>query len=90
MGQAIEVGEKIGKYRNILPLLQLMDGNSHGDDSEALIAMWNLTSRFNTWLEANHPAKKEISEPLSQLIDSINDEIQRVGGEAQEAETSTS
>jgi DNA anti-recombination protein RmuC len=79
---ALDAGEKIGKYRNILPLLQLMDGSGNADESEALIAMWNLTSRFNSWVENHYPsAKKEISQPLSELLESINNEIQRVGGE---------
>ena len=82
MGSALEAGEKIGKYRNILPLLQLMDGGGSADESEALIAMWNLTSRFNAWLENHYPkAKKSMSQPLGELLESINGEIQRVGGE---------
>jgi hypothetical protein len=82
VGLALEAGEKLGKYRNILPLLQLIDGSGGGDESEALIAMWNLTSRFNAWLENHYPgSKKDISEPLAKLLESINDEIQRVGGD---------
>lgn len=81
VGLALDAGEKIGKYRNILPLLQLIDGSGTQDESEALIAMWNLTSRFNAWLENHYPGeKKEISGPLSRLLESINNEIQRVGG----------
>jgi len=81
VGLALEAGEKIGKYRNILPLLQLIDGNGTQDESEALIAMWNLSSRFNAWLENQYPGeKREISEPLTRLLESINNEIQRVGG----------
>ena len=81
VGVALEAGEKIGKYRNILPLLQLIDGSGTQDESEALIAMWNLSSRFNAWLENHYPGeKKDISEPLVRLLESINTEIQRVGG----------
>ncbi len=80
VGLALEAGEKLGKYRNILPLLQLIDGNGNGDESEALIAMWNLSSRFHAWLENHYPdSKKDMSEPLAELLKSINDEIQRVG-----------
>ncbi|MDA4111048.1 MAG: hypothetical protein OK439_00805 [Thaumarchaeota archaeon] len=82
VGIALDAGERIGKYRNILPLLQLMDGSGNGDESEALIAMWNLTSRFNTWLDNHYPnSKKEISRPLADLLESINREIQSIGGE---------
>jgi len=82
VGLALEAGEKLGKYRNILPLLQLIDGSGNGDESEALIAMWNLSSRFNAWIENHYPgSKKDISEPLAKLLESINDEIQRVGGD---------
>jgi hypothetical protein len=82
VGLALEAGEKLGKYRNILPLLQLIDGSGNGDESEALIAMWNLSSRFNAWIENHYPgSKKDISEPLARLLESINDEIQRVGGD---------
>jgi hypothetical protein len=82
VGSALEAGEKIGKYRNILPLLELIDGGGKADESEALIAMWNLTSRFNAWLENHYPkAKKSMSQPLGELLESINGEIQRVGGE---------
>jgi hypothetical protein len=81
VGRALEAGEKIGKFRNILPLLQLIDGSANQDESEALIAMWNLSSRFNAWLENNYPGqKREISDPLTRLLESINNEIQRVGG----------
>jgi hypothetical protein len=81
VGMSLEAGEKIGKYRNIMPLLQLIDGSGAQDESEALIAMWNLSSRFNAWLENQYPGeKKEISEPLMRLLESINNEIQRVGG----------
>ena len=81
VAQALEAGEKIGKYRNILPLLQLIDGSGTKDESEALIAMWNLSSRFNAWLENQYPGeKRDISEPLLRLLESINNEIQRVGG----------
>ncbi len=81
VGLALEAGEKIGKYRNILPLLQLIDGSGTQDESEALIAMWNLSSRFNAWLENQYPGeKKDISGPLTRLLESINNEIQRVGG----------
>ena len=79
---ALDAGERIGKYRNIVPLLELMDGSVKADESEALIAMWNLTSRFNAWLENQYPnAKREMSKPLTELLESINKEIQRVGGE---------
>ena len=79
---ALDAGEKIGKYRNIVPLLELMDGSVKADESEALIAMWNLTSRFNAWLENQYPqAKKDMSQPLADLLESINNEIQKVGGE---------
>ena len=82
VGLALEAGEKLGKYRNILPLLQLIDGSGNGDESEALIAMWNLSNRFHTWLENHYPgAKNEMSEQLAKLLRSINDEIQRVGGD---------
>ncbi|HYB03407.1 MAG TPA: hypothetical protein VED17_03020, partial [Nitrososphaerales archaeon] len=81
VGMALEAGEKIGKYRNIMPLLQLIDGSGTQDESEALIAMWNLSSRFNAWLENHYPGeKRDISEPLMRLLESINNEIQRVGG----------
>jgi hypothetical protein len=81
VGIALEAGEKIGKYRNIMPLLQLIDGTGTQDESEALIAMWNLSSRFNAWIENQYAGeKKEISEPLMRLLESINNEIQRVGG----------
>jgi len=81
VGIALEAGERIGKYRNIMPLLQLIDGSGTQDESEALIAMWNLSSRFNAWLENQYPGeKKAISEPLMRLLESINNEIQRVGG----------
>ena len=81
VGLSLEAGEKIGKYRNILPLLQLIDGTGNQDESEALIAMWNLSSRFNAWLENQYPGeKRQISEPLTRLLESINNEIQRVGG----------
>lgn len=81
VGVALEAGEKIGKYRNVLPLLQLIDGSGTQDESEALIAMWNLSSRFNAWLENQYPGeKRDISEPLTRLLESINNEIQRVGG----------
>lgn len=81
VGLALEAGEKIGKYRNIMPLLQLIDGTGTQDETEALIAMWNLASRFNAWLENHYPGeKRDISDPLSRLLESINSEIQRVGG----------
>ncbi len=81
VGLSLEAGENIGKYRNILPLLQLIDGSGNQDESEALIAMWNLSSRFNAWLENQYPGeKKQMSEPLTRLLESINNEIQRVGG----------
>jgi len=81
VGLALDAGEKIGKYRNILPILQLIDDNGKGDESEAMIAMWNLTSRFNTWLESHYPQKAEISQILTKMMASINDEIQKVGGD---------
>ncbi|MGI0090925.1 MAG: hypothetical protein ACREBS_04380, partial [Nitrososphaerales archaeon] len=75
---ALEAGEKIGKYRNILPLMELLD-DGRVNEGEALIAMWNVSSRFNTWVSKHYAIpRSEISEPLKKLISSINEEIQRV------------
>jgi hypothetical protein len=76
---ALEAGEKIGKYRNILPLLELLDDKNLAE-TDALIAMWNVGNRFSTWM-TNHyrlTPKDELSQPLSKLLASLSDEIQRV------------
>lgn len=76
---ALEAGERLGKYKNILPLLELSD-EKNVSESQALIAMWNVTSRFNSWFAEHHRTspKPEISVPLSKLVASINEEIQRI------------
>jgi hypothetical protein len=76
---ALEAGEKLGKYKNILPLLDLLD-DKNVSETEALIAMWNVTNRFNTWAAEHYRAspKAEISGALSKLVASINEEIQRI------------
>ncbi|MDG6994325.1 MAG: hypothetical protein JRN52_00260 [Nitrososphaerota archaeon] len=76
---ALEAGERLGKYRNIMPLLELLD-EKKVSETEALIAMWNVASHFSTWVTEHYRSspKTEISEPLSKLVSSINDEIQRV------------
>ena len=61
VGLALEAGEKIGKYRNIMPLLQLIDGSDAQDESEALIAMWNLSSRLTRGWKTTTQEKREIS-----------------------------
>ena len=78
---ALEAGEKLGKYKNILPLLELLD-EKKVSETEALIAMWNVTNRFSGWVAEHYRAspKTEISAPLSKLIASINEEIQRING----------
>jgi chromosome segregation ATPase len=76
---ALEAGEKIGKYRNIMPLLELLDDKNLAE-TDALIAMWNVGNRFSTWM-TNHyrlTPKDELSQPLSKLLASLSDEIQRV------------
>ena len=50
---ALEAGEKLGKYKNILPLLELLDENNVSE-TEALIAMWNVSNRFNTWVAEHY------------------------------------
>jgi DNA repair exonuclease SbcCD ATPase subunit len=76
VSQAFDAGEKIGRYKTILPLLDLME-DARGKESEALIAMWNVSSRFNMWLTERYRGKKrEISEPLEALISAVNEEIQ--------------
>jgi hypothetical protein len=76
---ALEAGERLGKYRNIMPLLELLD-EKNVSETEALIAMWNVASHFSTWVAEHYRSspKTQISEPLSKLVSSINDEIQRV------------
>lgn len=86
VGLALAAGEKIGKFRNILPLLKLLDGTVQpADETEALIAMWNLASHFNSWVESKYAedaAKRdEMSRPLSELLESINSQVQKVGGD---------
>ena len=75
----LEAGERLGKYRNILPLLELLD-EKNVNESEALIAMWNVISRFSSWVSEHYRSspKPEFSETLSKLIASINEEIQRI------------
>ena len=75
----LEAGERLGKYRYILPLLELLD-EKNVNESEALIAMWNVISRFSSWVSEHYRSspKPEISETLSKLIASINEEIQRI------------
>ncbi|HZW57714.1 MAG TPA: hypothetical protein VFF30_15605 [Nitrososphaerales archaeon] len=83
VSQTLEAGEKIGKYEAILPLLEIMSGDSNSvQEAEALIAMWNVSSRFNMWLSSRYgdQKKKEIAEPLSNLVKAMSDEIQRVDG----------
>ena len=76
---ALEAGEKLGKYKNILPLLELLDEKNVGE-TEALIAMWNVSNRFSAWVAEHYrnSPKAEISGSLSKLIESINEELQKI------------
>lgn len=73
---ALEAGEQLGKYKNILPLLDLMDAKVVSE-SHALIAMWNVTNRFRAWIAENYKSKPEMSATVSKLIDEINEEMQK-------------
>ncbi len=79
VSQALEAGERIGKYKTILPLLEMME-KGKGDEAEALIAIWNVSNRFNIWLGEHYGTQKpQIAEPLARLLFAVNEEIQRVG-----------
>lgn len=83
VSQAIEAARLIGKYEAVLPILKLADTSqpySRMNETEAMIAMWNLSNIFNAWL-GNHSTggKKEIRELLRDVIEAIDSEIQRVG-----------
>jgi myosin heavy subunit len=77
VSQAFQAGEMIGKYKAILPLLELVE-NGKGKETEALIAMWNVSSRFNMWLSEHYSGRRktEISESLEKLLAAVNEEIQ--------------
>ena len=76
---ALEAGERLGKYRNILPLLELLD-EKNVSEADALIAMWNVSNRFSLWVADHYRSstKTAISDPLSKLVTSIDEEIQKI------------
>ena len=73
---ALEAGEQLGKYKNILPLLELMD-EKNVSESQALIAMWNVSNRFKAWVAEHYKSKPDISATVSKLVDQINEEMQK-------------
>ena len=79
ISKTLEAGEMIGKYKTILPLLEMME-KGEGDEVESLIAIWNVSNRFNLWLNEHYGTKKQaISDPLAKLLSAVNEEIQQVG-----------
>lgn len=75
--ELLETAEKIGKYEALLPLLKLNeDGNV--SETEALVAMWNLTNIFIQWYEKK-PTHVETATLMKRMLSSLNMEIQTVG-----------
>ncbi|MDH2901046.1 MAG: hypothetical protein PXY39_08740, partial [archaeon] len=93
VAQAVEAARAIGKYEAILPLFKLTEGSQSSKitETEALVAMWNVTNAFNSWLKGHYPNEElEISEPLEKMVQALDGEIHGLGREEEEsADTET-
>ncbi|MDH2902267.1 MAG: hypothetical protein PXY39_14990 [archaeon] len=93
VAQAVEAARAIGKYEAILPLFKLTEGSQSSKitETEALVAMWNITNAFNSWLKGHYPNEElEISEPLEKMVQALDGEIHGLGREEEEsADTET-
>jgi hypothetical protein len=84
IGKAVEAARALGKYEAILPLFKLTDGSQSNKvtETEALVAMWNITNAFNSWIKSHYPNEElEISVPLERMIEALDGEIQGLGKE---------
>jgi cell division protein FtsB len=89
IGKAVEAARALGKYEAILPLFKLTDSPQSNKitETEALVAMWNITNAFNSWIKSHYPNEElEISEPLERMIQALDGEIQGLGREEEEEE----
>lgn len=88
VAQAVEAARAIGKYEAILPLFKLTEGSQSTKitETEALVAMWNVTNAFNSWLKGHYPNEElEISEPLEKMVQALDGEIHGLGREEEES-----
>ena len=78
--ELIDTAERIGKYEAVLPLLKL-NTNQQVTETEALVAMWNISNIFIQWFEKQSATstRGEILEQLKKTLTSLNQEIQTVG-----------
>jgi hypothetical protein len=88
VSQAIEAARAIGKYEAILPLFKLTEGTQSNKitETEALVALWNVTNAFNSWIKNHYPNEElELSEPLEKMIQALDEEIHGIGREEDES-----
>jgi predicted HTH domain antitoxin len=89
VSKAVETARALGKYEALLPLFKLTDAGqaSKLSETEALVAMWNITNAFNSWIKGHYANEElEISEPLEKMIQALDGEIQGLGPEEEEEE----
>ena len=84
VAQAVEAARSIGKYEAILPLFKLAESSQSNKitETEALVALWNVTNAFNSWIKSHYPNEElEISEPLEKMVQALDGEIHGLGRE---------
>ncbi len=76
----LETAERIGRYEAVLPLLKLSD-NVPVTETEALLAMSNVTNTFVQWFrkQSATPARRETMELLRRTQASLNQAVETVG-----------
>ncbi len=80
LSEVLEAAERIGKYEAILPLLKLNENAGVGE-TEALVAMWNMSNIFIQWFAKQNmtSTRSEILELLKKTLVSLSQEIQTIG-----------
>ena len=78
--ELLDTAERIGRYEAVLPLLKL-NTSQQVTETEALVAMWNISNIFIQWFEkqTSTSTRGEILEQLKKTLSSLNQEIQTVG-----------
>ncbi|MDG6922650.1 MAG: hypothetical protein JRN67_05075, partial [Nitrososphaerota archaeon] len=78
--ELLETAERIGRYEAVLPVLKLSE-DGDVSETEALVAMWNVSNTFAQWLRKQKitPTRIDILELLGKTTASLNQEIQTVG-----------
>ena len=72
--KAVEVGETIGKYEGIKPILNLM-ATGKGAPNEIMPSMLVLLERFRTWIMQTHPPSMSYTTELN--LNSLIEDLRR-------------